>query len=97
MTFEEDQWESVSLLVPDCKSRGGSGSANEWFIEPGVGVGRGVRELLHRQRVVVGRRGGGRADGTRRSACGRSFAGWQGDKWVFAAEASYLSRAGTSD
>jgi hypothetical protein len=97
ITVDGDAVEALSLITPEFQASyriplGNSvdGGARHWFVEPGVGVG-----------VVIGQYWVGESFGWfvdedvnewDATIAGRPFlrAGYQGERWVFGLEASYL-------
>ena len=87
--FEADQWESVSLLVPEFQVSFRQPLGDQWFIEPGVGVGAVFANYYIADEFWWSDDEESEWDTTFGV---RPFvrAGWRGERWVFAAEASYL-------
>jgi hypothetical protein len=89
-TFHADQWESVSLLVPELQISWRQMLGDRWFVEPGVGVG-----VVFANYYVADEFWFSGDDNT--SEWDATFgvrpflrAGYQGEHWVFGLEGSYL-------
>lgn len=90
-TFDEDQWESVSLLMPELQLSWRQPIGQAWFVEPGVGIGAVFANYYIAEEFWWDDEDDDVSEWDTTFGV-RPFVriGWQNDHWVFGGEASYM-------